>query len=200
MLFLIFTVRMDRRRLSETTVFHTPLQTPLPAGCRTWSAHCALNGKHFMTVLVEITERQMREAEERARKHVTENPVALSAVFIPEDGRLSIELSNGASFAIPARLIQGLEHASNEDLEEIEITASGTGLYFPAVDADILVLPLLAGVVGSRSFMARRMGKAGGASRSASKVEAARANGARGGRPRKVAVRSEEEGLVLAKK
>jgi len=153
-----------------------------------------------MTVLVEITERQMREAEERARKHVTENPVALSAVFIPEDGRLSIELSNGASFAIPARLIQGLEHASNEDLEEIEITASGTGLYFPAVDADILVLPLLAGVVGSRSFMARRMGKAGGASRSASKVEAARANGARGGRPRKVAVPSEEEGLVLAKK
>ena len=97
-----------------------------------------------MTALVEITERQMREAEERARKHVAENPVALSATFLPEDGRLSIELSNGASFAIPARLIQGLENASNEELGEIEITASGTGLYFPAVDADILVLPLLA--------------------------------------------------------
>ena len=153
-----------------------------------------------MTALVEITERQMHEAEERARKYVAENPVALSALFLPEEGRLSIELSNGASFAIPARLIQGLEHASNDELAEIEITASGTGLYFPAVDADILVLPLLAGVVGSRSFMARRMGKAGGASRSASKAEAARANGARGGRPRKVVVQSEEDVVGLAKK
>jgi hypothetical protein len=153
-----------------------------------------------MTALVEITERQMREAEERTRKHLAENPVALSATFLPEDGRLSIELSNGASFAIPARLIQGLENASNDELSEIEITASGTGLYFPAVDADILVLPLLAGVLGSRSFMARRMGKAGGVSRSASKAEAARINGARGGRPRKVAAQRKEEGSVPAKK
>ncbi|SAL13350.1 hypothetical protein AWB64_00623 [Caballeronia sordidicola] len=153
-----------------------------------------------MTALVEITEREMREAEERSRKYVAENPVALAAIFRPEDGRLSIELSNGASFAIPARLIQGLENASNDDLELIEITGSGTGLYFPAVDTDILVLPLLAGVLGSRSFMARRMGKAGGASRSAVKAEAARANGARGGRPRKAVTGSEEASLIREKK
>ncbi|MEA3126380.1 MAG: hypothetical protein QOD67_3399, partial [Caballeronia sp.] len=78
----------------------------------------------------------------------------------------------------------------------------GTGLYFPIVDADILVAPLLAGVLGSRSFMARRLGKQGGASRSESKAAAARANGARGGRPRKIKVESEEgeEGAAPAKK
>jgi hypothetical protein len=155
-----------------------------------------------MTAFVEITERQMREAEERTRKHLAETPVAVSATFRPEDGRLAIELSNGASFAIPARFIQGLENASDDDLKTIEITASGEGLYFPAVDADILVLPLLAGVLGSRSFMAKRMGKAGGSSRSASKAEAARANGARGGRPRKVAAenRESEEDVEHAEK
>jgi hypothetical protein len=115
-----------------------------------------------MTAFVEITERQMREAEERMSKHVAENPVAISATFNSQDGRVAIELSNGASFAIPARIIQGLENASDNDLTTIEITASGMGLYFPAVDADILVAPLLAGVLGTRSFMAQRLGRAGG--------------------------------------
>ncbi len=151
-----------------------------------------------MTALVDITEHQMREAEERMRKHVAEHPVAVFVSFNPADGRVAIELSNGALFAIPARIIQGLENASDSDLNEIEITASGTGLYFPIVDADILVAPLLAGVLGSRSFMARRLGKQGGASRSESKAAAARANGARGGRPRKITVESEEREEVAA--
>ncbi|CAN7164071.1 DUF2442 domain-containing protein [Caballeronia sp. LjRoot29] len=151
-----------------------------------------------MTAFVDITEHQMREAEERMRKHVAEHPVAVFVSFNPADGRVAIELSNGALFAIPARIIQGLENASDSDLNEIEITASGTGLYFPIVDADILVAPLLAGVLGSRSFMARRLGKQGGASRSESKAAAARANGARGGRPRKITVESEEREEVAA--
>ena len=155
-----------------------------------------------MNPFVDITEHQMREAEERMSKHVAEHPVAVSVSFNPVDGRVAIELSNGALFAIPARIIQGLENASDSDLKTIEITASGTGLYFPIVDADILVAPLLAGVLGSRSFMARRLGKEGGASRSESKAAAARANGARGGRPRKVKLESEEreETAALAKK
>jgi len=97
-----------------------------------------------MTAFVDITEHQMREAEERMSKHVAEHPVAVSASYSPVDGRVAIELSNGALFAIPARIIQGLENASDSDLKTIEITASGTGLYFPTVDADILVAPLLA--------------------------------------------------------
>ena len=155
-----------------------------------------------MTAFVEITEHQMLEAEERMSKHLAGNPVALSALFNPADGRVAIELSNGALFAIPARIIQGLENASDTDLGTIEITASGSGLYFPAVDVDILVAPLLAGVLGSRSFMARRLGQEGGASRSESKAAAARANGARGGRPRKVTAENVErnEGAVLTKK
>ncbi|CAH2795861.1 MAG: hypothetical protein CBARDMAM_3492 [uncultured Caballeronia sp.] len=129
----------------------------------------------------------MREAEERMSKHLAGNPV---------DGKVLIELSNGALFAIPARIIQGLENASDTDLGTIEITASGMGLYFPAVDVDVLVAPLLAGVLGSCSFMARRLGKEGrGAPAAANPKRSRRAW-------RSVAVESAErdEGAVLAKK
>lgn len=136
--------------------------------------------------MTDITEAEMAKATARMEQRLAEGPAAVGAVYRSEDGRLAIELANGALFAIPARIIQGLENATDKELRDIEITSSGDGLHFPSIDADVLVAPLLAGVLGSRSFMARRLGRAGGASRSALKTEAARANGARGGRPRKV--------------
>ncbi|PZR07781.1 MAG: DUF2442 domain-containing protein, partial [Azospirillum brasilense] len=52
-----------------------------------------------------------------------------------------------------------------------------------ALDADLSVPGLLAGLFGTRAFMARQAGRA----TSPAKAAAARANGARGGRPRKSA-------------
>jgi hypothetical protein len=46
---------------------------------------------------------------------------------------------------------------------------------------------LLQGVFGSKSWMARHLGSAGGRARSDAKAEAARTNGRKGGRPRKTA-------------
>lgn len=135
--------------------------------------------------MTPITDAEMTSAAARIQQRLADGPTAVGAAYRSEDGRIAIELSNGALFAIPARIIQGLEHATDEQLRNINITPTGDGLHFPSVDADVLVAPLLAGVLGSHSFMARRLGRAGGASRSESKAEAARANGARGGRPRK---------------
>lgn len=145
-----------------------------------------------MQVITDITRADVAQAEARSKQRLDEGPTALAASYREEDARLVIELSNGALFAIPARIIQGLENATGKDLAIIEISPLGDGLHFPALDADILVLPLLAGVLGSRSFMAKRLGRAGGASRSPVKAEAARANGARGGRPRKPKIESDE--------
>jgi hypothetical protein len=72
-------------------------------------------------------------------------------------------------------------------LGDIEVSLSGAGLHFPKLDADLYVPALLEGVLGSRKWMARSMGRTGGASTSAAKTEAARANGKLGGRPRKTA-------------
>jgi hypothetical protein len=78
-----------------------------------------------------------------------------------------------------------LEHARPSQLERIEITPSGFGLYFPKLDADLYVPALLEGFLGSKRWMAARLGAAGGKSRSMDKKAAARVNGKLGGRPRK---------------
>ena len=53
------------------------------------------------------------------------------------------------------------------------------------LDADIYIPGLLEGLLGSKKWMAQRLGQLGGKSTSQAKANAARANGAKGGRPRK---------------
>jgi hypothetical protein len=56
----------------------------------------------------------------------------------------------------------------------------GYGLHWEALDVDLSIPGLIAGIFGTRSYMARRAGQA----TSPAKAAAARANGAKGGRPR----------------
>jgi hypothetical protein len=65
--------------------------------------------------------------------------------------------------------------------------SGGLGLHFPKLDADLYLPALLDGWLGSRRWMAARMGERGGRARSAAKRTASRANGKLGGRPRKAA-------------
>jgi hypothetical protein len=74
-------------------------------------------------------------------------------------------------------------------LDEIEISPSGFGIHFPKLDADLYMPGLLEGFLGSKKWMASRLGQAGGQSRSRMKREASRENGKLGGRPRKTAKR-----------
>ena len=59
------------------------------------------------------------------------------------------------------------------------------GLHWPKLDADLTVAGLLAGIFGSRMWM-RELASTGGKAVSERKAAAARANGAKGGRPRLV--------------
>ena len=97
----------------------------------------------------------------------------------------TIFLNNGAFFSFPPVLAQALHEATPEQLAEVEVVGAGSGLYFPAIDADLYVPALIEGVFGSKTWMAGRMGQDGGRSRSERKAAAARANGKLGGRPRK---------------
>jgi hypothetical protein len=85
-------------------------------------------------------------------------------------------------------LAQGLENAKPTDVSVIEISPSGFGLHFPALDADLYLPALPDGLPGSKRWMASRMGEQGGKARSAAKAAASRENGKRSGRPRKQAV------------
>jgi len=131
---------------------------------------------------MEIRKGKLEAANKRAAKRL-EAPRAVSARYDGE--RVVIELSNSAAFMFDPRRAQGLEKATPEDLADIEISPSGLGLYFPALDADLYVPSLLEGIFGSRRWMAATMGKAGGMAKSAAKASASRENGRLGGRPRK---------------
>ena len=87
---------------------------------------------------------------------------------------------------------QGLENAHPADLSDAQISASGLGVHFPKIDADIYIPALLEGFLGSKRWMAAQMGKVGGKASTEEKASAARENGKRGGRPRK------SEKLVVA--
>jgi len=133
--------------------------------------------------MAELTDKDIDDALARGKSARASEPRALSARFDARSSRMIVDLTNGCTFAFPPRLVQGLEDARDGDLSAVEILGAGHGLHWEALDVDISVPGLLAGIFGTKSHMARQAGKA----TSAAKAEAARANGAKGGRPRKSA-------------
>jgi hypothetical protein len=131
--------------------------------------------------MADLTDIEIDAAAERGRLLRSIEPRAAAVRYDRQHGRMIVELTNQCSLAFPPRLVQGLEQASDEDLSKVEILGAGYGLHWEDLDVDISVPGLMVGLFGTRSYMARRAGQ----SKSAAKAAAARANGAKGGRPRK---------------
>lgn len=129
-----------------------------------------------------FTEAEFEKAQARARAERDAGHVH-AARFDRRRRRVIVRLNTGVELTFPAALAQGLAGASPDELAEIEITPTGLGLHWPRLDADVYVPALLQGVFGSRSWMASRIGAAGGKMRSSAKAAAARENGGKGGRP-----------------
>ncbi len=129
---------------------------------------------------------EIEAANERAAARLSRTPTATAAHYDRRTARLVVDLSSGLSIAFRPHDAQGLERARPEQLSNIEISPSGFGLHFPALDADIYLPALLEGFLGSRRWMAAQLGKAGGSVKSRAKTAAVRANGKLGGRPKKV--------------
>lgn len=111
---------------------------------------------------------------------------AVEARYQAGEDAISIRLDDCVMISIPRKYLQGLVGASPAQLSKIEIVGKGTGLRWPLLDVDHYVLGLLGHVFGTARWM-RRIGRLGGLARSKSKTAAARANGRKGGRPKKSA-------------
>jgi Protein of unknown function (DUF2442) len=132
-------------------------------------------------------DKQIEQANRRAREFAASHPRAVEARYDSRTGQIVVRLSSRLSVAFSPQDAEGLEGATPAQLEPIEISPSGFGLYFPKLDADLYLPALLEGFLGSKRWMASRLGETGGRSRSAAKTSAARKNGRAGGRPRKTA-------------
>jgi hypothetical protein len=126
-------------------------------------------------------------SKRRAKALQSSVPKAISAHYDRKSGRIVIALSSKLTLSFLPGDVQGLENAKPSQLDEIEITPSGFGIHFPKLNADLYVPGLLEGLLGSRKWMASRLGQAGGHSRSMAKRSASRVNGKLGGRPKKTA-------------
>lgn len=136
----------------------------------------------------EELQKQFKEASQRAAKADLREPRAAHAYYDEKTRRVVVEMTTGVIMSIPPQLLQGLAGASLADLSEVEVSPRGTSLHWEQLDADFSVSGLIAGVFGTRAWMAD-LGRKGGRVSSAAKAAAARANGQKGGRPRKIVAR-----------
>jgi hypothetical protein len=130
-------------------------------------------------------DRPLAAAEARGREISSIEPRAAGARYDPASGRIVLDLVNGCLYAFPTALVQDLSGADPEALADVVVDGQGFNLNWPKLEVDLYVPALVAGVFGTRDWMARGLARLAGQSSSPAKASAARANGAKGGRPRK---------------
>lgn len=134
-----------------------------------------------------LTDRQMDVVEARGLTAMENEPRAATARYDRKTGRVTVDLVNGCTYMFPVHLVQDLSDAGHDDLAGVEVDGMGFNLHWPALDADLYVPALVAGVFGTRDWMSKAMARQAGRTTSPAKAAAARANGTKGGRPRKEA-------------
>ena len=133
------------------------------------------------TADVDITDENFAKVSAKGDQLLARGPLATAVRYAA--GRIHLELNNGCAFAFPTAHAQELSGAKVTDLRNVEITASGLGLYWPSLDADLWVPNLVKGMLGTRQWMAH-IGASGGKAVTKAKSSAARTNGKMGGRPK----------------
>ena len=134
--------------------------------------------------MVELSDAAFQAAADRGDEMMEREPRAASASYDRETGRVVVELANDCTFIFPAHLAGELQGADDEALSDVRVDGAGFNLHWPAIDADLNVPALVAGVFGTRTWMAREWARMAGGSRTPVKAAASRKNGAKGGRPR----------------
>lgn len=125
---------------------------------------------------------QIPAARARAERERKAGLYARSARYDKHNHRILLELTNGYLLGIPVSTLPPLASATPKQLSEVE--TSGMDLTFPALDADYSVPALVLSWMNARQAT-RELARVAGRVRSPAKARAARANGAKGGRPRR---------------
>ena len=85
-----------------------------------------------------------------------ERPRAISARYDSKTRLIVVHLSSKLIISFSPHDVEGLENARPSQLKKIQISPTGRGIHFPAIDADIYIPGLLLGLMGSRKWMAAR--------------------------------------------
>lgn len=127
-------------------------------------------------------DQQHLTARQRGQKQIATEPQAQRVTYDQHNDQLVLELKNGVTVLLPRHLLQGVGDATPEAIAGVELGPRGASLHWETLGVSFSLAGLLASIFGTRAWM-QEMGRRGGSTKSASKVEAARVNGKQGGRP-----------------
>jgi len=131
----------------------------------------------------EELDRMHQAAVKRARDADRTEPRASSVSYDADTNRLVIELRNGTTLLVPCDLVQGLHDAPPAEIAAVELTPRGAALHWETLDMDIGVPGLVAGIFGTKAWMAE-LERRRGQPTSEAKRAANRVRGGKSGRPR----------------
>lgn len=138
-----------------------------------------------------ITEADIDKAIARGRK--LKHLYARASSVRYEDNCISIGFSDGSRVALPVATLPEFEGFSMQDFQQLEVGFGGTAVCCEPRDLHVSVTGLIATSQPLMDLATSLVASRNGRKSSAAKSAAARANGKKGGRPRK----KEEEGVEL---
>jgi hypothetical protein len=108
--------------------------------------------------------------------------------YVPERDAVEILTRRGAGFLIPRQWIEALQDVALDDLSKLTVWPDGSAIELEELDIQISVSGLLSAVLPAMlpsRAIATLFGSRGGKATSDAKRVSSRANGLKGGRPRK---------------
>ena len=130
-----------------------------------------------------LTEADVEKAIARGRK--TRHLYARASAVRYEDNCISIGFSDGSRVVLPVAGLPEFAGFSLEDFEQLEVGFGGKALCCEAQDLDVSITGLIATSKPLMDLAISLVASRNGRKSSAAKAAAARANGKKGGRPRK---------------
>jgi hypothetical protein len=128
---------------------------------------------------------ELRRAIKAGRDRRATERRATSVRYDPGRDAIEIELTDGAGVRLPKSMIEEFRDVPPADMTTLRVSPAGYGIRLDLHDINISVQGLI-GALATTADMAGSLGKIGGAARTEAKRVSARANGAKGGRPKKI--------------
>src|SRR5690349_14539144 len=132
-----------------------------------------------------ITEEQYANGADIGRHRLEAATIAQSVSYDITGDRIMLEIKD-CSLGIPRWKISELVGLSPQDLADIRLSAIGDAITVGSCDVQIDLAGLIADIM-PQTVVEKAFAKRGGRATSPTKANASRANGAKGGRPRKIA-------------
>ncbi|MBV4452789.1 MULTISPECIES: DUF2442 domain-containing protein [Pseudomonas] len=142
--------------------------------------------KAKVTPYVPLTDADVEKAIARGRK--LKRLYANASNVRYQDDCISIGFSDGSRVMLPVAGLPEFEGFSPQDFQQLEVGFGGKALCCEAKDLDVSITGLIATSQPLMDLATSLVASRNGRKRSAAKSAAARANGKKGGRPRKEVV------------